>query len=171
MNKIIKIVSLGIASLFIALPAVAADLKLGYVDAVKLFQDAPQAAQAEVMLREEFSEREKGLLEQQKKRTELDDRLRRDGLVMSESERKKIENELLAISRDMRRDQDEFREDLNRRRNEEIAKVQEFIKKIIDKIGKEEGFDLIFFEGIAFANPELEITAKVLARLETLVKK
>jgi len=171
LNKIIKIVSLGIASLFIALPAVAADLKLGYVDAVKLFQDAPQAAQAEVMLREEFSEREKGLLEQQKKRTELDDRLRRDGLVMSESERKKIENELLAISRDMRRDQDEFREDLNRRRNEEIAKVQEFIKKIIDKIGKEEGFDLIFFEGIAFANPELEITAKVLARLETLVKK
>lgn len=152
-----------------ALPAAAADLKLGYVDAVKLFQTAPQAAQAEEMLRKEFSTRETELLEQQKKSVELEDRLRRDSMVMSDAERKKIENELLVIRRDMRRDQDEFREDLNRRRNEEIAKVQEFIKKVIDKIGKEEGFDLIFFEGIAFANSELEITAKVLARLETLV--
>ncbi len=163
-------VSVGIVSLLLALPVAAADLKLGYVDAVRLFQDAPQAAQAEVMLREEFSGREKALLAQQKKKTDLEERLRRDGMVMSEREQKKIDNELLDISRDMRRDQEEFREDLNRRRNEEIAKVQDFIKQVIDKIGKEEGFDLIFFEGIAYANNELDITAKVLARLETLAK-
>lgn len=164
-------VSVGVVSLLLALPVVAADLKLGYVDTVKLFKDAPQAMQAEEMLRKEFSSREKVLLDKQKKRTGLEERLRRDGMVMSEAERKKIDNELLTISREMRRDQDEFREDLNRRRNEEIAKVQEFIKEVIDKIGKEEGFDLIFFEGIAFANPELDITVKVLTRLETLVKK
>ncbi len=163
-------VSVGIVSLLLALPVAAADLKLGYVDAVRLFQDAPQAAQAEVMLREEFSGREKALLAQQKKKTDLEERLRRDGMVMSEREQKKIDNELLDISRDMRRDQEEFREDLNRRRNEEIAKVQDFIKQVIDKIGKEEGFDLIFFEGIAYANNELDITAKVLVRLETLAK-
>jgi len=170
LNKIIKIVLVGMMSLFLALPVAAADLKLGYVDAVKLFQEAPQAAQSEVMLREEFSTREKELLDGQEKAKALEDRLRRDGMVMSESERKKIDNELLDISRDMRRSQEEFREDLNRRRNEEIAKVQEFIKQVIDKIGREEGFDLIFFEGIAFANPELEITSKVLARLKTLSK-
>ncbi len=164
-------VSVGVASLLMALPVAAADLKLGYVDAVRLFQDAPQAAQAEVMLREEFSEREKGLLAQQKKAKALEDRLRRDGMVMSESERKKIENELLDISRDMRRGQEEFREDLNRRRNEEIAKVQEFIKEVIDKVGREGKFDLIFFEGIAYANAELEITSQVLARLKTLAEK
>ncbi len=163
-------VSVGVASLLMALPVAAADLKLGYVDAVRLFQDAPQAAQAEVMLREEFSGREKALLEQQKKAKALEDRLRRDGMVMSESERKKIDNELLDIARDMRRGQEEFREDLNRRRNEEIAKVQEFIKDVIDKVGREGEFDLIFFEGIAYANTELEITSQVLARLKTLAK-
>ncbi len=163
-------VSVGMVSLLLALPVAAADLKLGYVDAVRLFQDAPQAAQAEVMLREEFSGREKALLAQQKKKADLEERLRRDGMVMSEREQKKIDSELLGISRDMRRDQEEFREDLNRRRNEEIAKVQDFIKQVIDKIGREEGFDLIFFEGIAYANAELEITSKVLARLETLAK-
>ncbi len=171
MNKIIKMVSVGAVSLLLALPVAAADLKLGYVDAVRLFQDAPQAAQAEVMLREEFSEREQTLLTKQKQAKALEDRLRRDGMVMSESERKKIENELLDISREMRRDQEEFREDLNRRRNDEIAKVQEFIKQVIDEIGREEGFDLIFFEGIAYANSELEITPKVLTRLKTLAKK
>ncbi len=163
-------VSVGVASLLMALPVAAADLKLGYVDAVRLFQDAPQAAQAEVMLREEFSGREKALLEQQKKAKALEDRLRRDGMVMSESERKKIDNELLDIARDMRRGQEEFREDLNRRRNEEIAKVQEFIKDVIDKVGREGEFDLIFFEGIAYANTELEITSQVLARLKMLAK-
>ena len=170
MKKIIKMVLAGVIALFLALPVAAADLKLGYVDAVKLFQDAPQAAESEVMLRKEFAVREKDLLDAQEKAKALDERLRRDSMVMSESERKKIESELTSLSRDMRRNQEEFREDLNRRRNEEIAKVQEFIKGVIDKIGKEEGFDLIFFEGIAFANPEHEITSKVLARLKTLSK-
>jgi len=170
LNKIIKMVLVGVMPLLLALPVVAADLKLGYVDAVKLFQEAPQAAQSEVMLREEFAERETELLTAQTKAKALDDRLRRDGMVMSESERKKIDNELTSLSRDMRRNQEEFREDLNRRRNEEIAKVQEFIKQVIDKIGREEGFDLIFFEGIAFANPELEITSTVLTRLQALSK-
>lgn len=164
-------VSVGIASLLLALPVAAADLKLGYVDAVRLFQDAPQAAQAEAKLRVEFSAREKTLVEQQDKAKNLESRIKTDGLVMSDSERKKLENDLLDLSRNFRRTQEEFREDLNRRRNEEIAKVQEFIKQVIDKIGREEGFDLIFFEGIAFANAELEITAKVLARLETLAEK
>ncbi|PCI14528.1 MAG: hypothetical protein COB71_02200 [Thiotrichales bacterium] len=163
-------VLVGVMPLLLALPVVAADLKLGYVDAVKLFQEAPQAAQSEVMLRQEFAEREKELLASQAKVKALDDRLRRDAMVMSESERKKIDNELTSISRDMRRNQEEFREDLNRRRNEEIAKVQEFIKQVIDNLGREEDFDLIFFEGIAFANPELEITSKVLTRLQTLSK-
>ncbi|VAW87360.1 hypothetical protein MNBD_GAMMA17-1585 [hydrothermal vent metagenome] len=163
-------VLVGIMPLFLTLPVVAADLKLGYVDAVKLFQEAPQAAQSEVMLRKEFADREKELLALQEKAKELEDRLRRDGMVMSESARKKIDSELISLSRDARRNQEEFREDLNRRRNEEIAKVQEFIKQVIDKLGKEEGFDLIFFEGIAFANPELEITSKVLTRLQTLSK-
>jgi len=166
-----KMVSVGILFLLMALPVAAAELKLGYVDAVRLFQDAPQAAQAEAMLREEFAEREKGLVAQQTKAKDLEERIRRDGMLMSESERKKLENELLDNSRHMRRSQEEFREDLNRRRNEELAKVQEFIKRVIDKIGQDGGFDLIFFEGIAFANPELEITAKVLARLETLAEK
>ncbi len=170
MNKIIKMVLVGVMSMFLALPVTAADLKLGYVDAVKLFQEAPQAAQSEVMLREEFANREKELLASQTKAKELGDRLRRDEMVMSESERKKIDHELTSLSRDMRRNQEEFREDLNRRRNEEIAKVQEFIKQVIDKIGREESFDLIFFEGIAFANPKLEITSKVLTRLQTLSK-
>jgi len=170
LNKIIKMVLVGVMPLFLALPVAAADLKLGYVDAVKLFQEAPQAAQSEVMLREEFATREKELLASQAKAQELDDRLRRDAMVMSESARKKVDNELTSLSRDIRRNQEEFREDLNRRRNEEIAKVQEFIKQVIDKIGREEGFDLIFFEGIAFANPELEITLKVLTRLKTLSK-
>lgn len=163
-------VLVGIMPLFLTLPVVAAELKLGYVDAVKLFQEAPQAAQSEVMLRKEFADREKELLALQEKAKELEDRLRRDGMVMSESARKKIDSELISLSRDARRNQEEFREDLNRRRNEEIAKVQEFIKQVIDKLGKEEGFDLIFFEGIAFANPELEITSKVLTRLQTLSK-
>jgi len=163
-------VLVGIMPLFLTLPVVAAELKLGYVDAVKLFQEAPQAAQSEVMLRKEFADREKELLALQEKAKELEDRLRRDGMVMSESARKKIDSELISLSRDARRNQEEFREDLNRRRNEEIAKVQEFIKQVIDKLGREEGFDLIFFEGIAFANPELEITSKVLTRLQTLSK-
>jgi outer membrane protein len=155
--------------------ASAAEPKLGYVDAARLLEEAPQASAASNQLKQEFASREKEIINAQRELKELEDKLARDGVIMSETEQKKLELDVLSGKRELRRKQEELKEDFNIRRNDEIGKLQKFIKQAIEDVGKEGEFDLIFYEGISFANPKLDITDQVLKRLgaetkETLEK-
>ena len=143
----------------------AAEPKLGYVDAARLLEEAPQASAASNSLKQEFASRENELIEAQKKVKDLEDKLARDSVIMSESEQKKLELDVLSRKRDLRRKQDELKEDFNIRRNDEIGKLQKLIKQAIEDVGKDGKFDLIFYEGISFVNPKLDITNEVLQRL------
>ena len=140
-------------------------MKLGYVDAARLLEEAPQASAASSSLKQEFASRENEIVDAQQQLKDLEDKLSRDSVIMSESEQKKLELDVLSRKRELRRKQDELKEDFNMRRNDEIAKLQKFIKQAIEDVGKEGKFDLIFYEGISFANPQLDITNEVLQRL------
>lgn len=152
-------------------PLALAELRLGYVDAARLLEEAPQAEQATKRLKEEFAPREEDMLALQKDIAEAEEQLRLNADVMTEDGRRKIERDVIANKRDLRRVQDEFREDLNFRRNEEIAKIQVLVRQIISQVGKEEKFDLILFEGIAYADDRIDLTNMILGRLEKEMQK
>ncbi|MFQ5487034.1 MAG: OmpH family outer membrane protein [Gammaproteobacteria bacterium] len=146
----------------------AAEVKVGYVDAARLLQDAPQAQVATQRLKEEFAPREDEMIAIQNELKQLEERLDRDGAIMSEAERKRIGLDILARKRELRRLQEDFREDINLRRNDAIGSLQQLIKKAIEDVGREGKYDLIFYEGIAYANPALDITDVVLEGLKKL---
>lgn len=146
--------------------ATAAELKLGYVDAARLLDEAPQAKEATNRLKDEFASREEEIALAQDRVKRLEEALQRDGAVMSEDERKKQTLDILSRKRELRRMQDEFREDVNIRRNDAIGNLQVLIKQTIEEIGSTQKFDLIFFDGIAYANSALDITDAVLAGLQ-----
>ena len=148
-----------------ALPA-AAEMRLGYVDAARLLDEAPQAKDATNRLKDEFASREEEIAVAQDKIKRLEEALQRDGAVMSEEERKKQTLDILSRKRELRRMQDEFREDVNIRRNDAIGSLQGLIKQTIEEIGSAQKFDLIFFDGIAYANSGLDITDQVLDGLK-----
>jgi outer membrane protein len=83
---------------------------------------------------------------------------------MAESERAKRQREIADMERDLQRRQREFREDLNQRRNEELAAVVERANKAIRQIAEAEKYDLIFQEAV-FASPRIDITDKVIRAL------
>lgn len=148
-----------------ALPVVAADLKLGYVDGIRLLEEAPQAQDATRRLQREFASREEEMVRKQDEVRRMEDALERDGAVMSESDRRSRGLDVLALKRELRRMQEEFREDVNIRRNDALSGLQDLIKETIQEVGSAGDFDLIFFEGIAYANSALDITDAVLAGL------
>lgn len=151
--------------LLLAAPAFGAELKIGYVNAARLMDESPQAVEVSKRLKEEFASKENELQAGQKKLKQMEDQLARDGAVMSETERRRIERDMDTLKRDLRRTAGEFREDLNLRRNEEVGKLLEFVQQAIEGIGKEQGYDLIVYEGIAFASPKIDLTDKVLEKL------
>src|SRR3569832_483369 len=148
-------------------PAFGAELKIGYVNAARLMDESPQAGEVSKRLKEEFSGKESELQAGQKKLKQMGEQIARDGAVMSESERRKLERDMDALKRDLSRTAGEFREDLNLRRNEEVGKLLEFVQQTIEGVAKEKGYDLIVYEGVAYASPTIDLTDKVLEKLRT----
>jgi outer membrane protein len=130
----------------LALPfslAQAADVKIGFVSIAKILSSAPQAEAASKRLEQEFAPRQKGLVEAQKSLRKLEEKLSKDGAVMSESQRRNLEGDIRNQMRELKRTSDEFREDFNLRRNEELGKFQKQVLDVINNVAKEEGFDLV----------------------------
>lgn len=142
----------------------AADLKIGFVHTERIFREAGPAQKAQKKLEKEFAERDANLQKLSKQITDLQNQLTKDGPTMSESERGRKERDLGAMNRDFQRLQREFREDLNTRRNEELASVQERANKVIKEIAESEKYDLII-QDVIYASPKIDITDKVLKAL------
>jgi len=151
----------------VALPvaqAVAADMKIGYVNTQRIFRDAPAAQKAAKKIESEFSRRDQDLQRMAKQLQSLQEGLEKNGMTMSESDRRNKERELNDLSRDFQRKQREFREDLNLRQNEENAAIIEKANKAIKQIAESEKFDLIV-QDVVWVSPKLDITDKVIKSL------
>ena len=159
-------------SLFLMLMLVAgvshAELKIGFVNVAKVLEKAPQAVKAKTRLETEFSPRDKALVSQQKEIKTMEDRLTKDSAVMGEEERGRIEKDLLDKKRDAVRAQQEFSEDFNMRRNEELGNLQKRIVEAVRALAKEESFDLLLTDGVICANDAIDVTSRVQQKLETL---
>jgi outer membrane protein len=145
--------------------AFAADLKIGYVNAVKVIEEAPQGEAALKKLEAEFSPRDKKIIEMQNRIKQLEQELEKGALVLKEADRRAKEHEVVVLKRDVRRLSQEFREDYNLRRNEELASLQKVVYKAIVELAKQENFDLILHEGVIYAGTKIDITEKVLKKL------
>ena len=146
--------------------AAAETYKIGAVDAHRVLEQSPQADAARKMIEKEFAPRDKQLVAEQKKIRDLEEKMNKDGAIMSEQERAKLEREIISAKRELKRSQDEFREDLNFRRNEEFAKIQKKIAQAVQQIAKDEGFDLILDSGVVYASNKVNITDLIIERLK-----
>jgi len=145
--------------------AQAADYKIGFVNTERLFREAAPAKRAQSKLEKEFAARDADIQKLSKQVRDLQTALEKDGITMSETERRNKERDLGNLSRDLTRGQREFREDLNLRRNEELASVQERANKVIQQIAEAEKFDLILQDPVVFASQKIDITEKVIKAL------
>jgi len=159
-------VCLGVCFACLGINVQAAELKIGFVNAAEVLEKAPQADDARQRLEKEFSPRDKKLVASQEAVRKLDEKLSRDGAIMSESERRKLERDILSQKRELKRLQDEFREDLNIRRNEAFDKLRRRVFEVINDIAKSEKYDLVVSDGVVFANDRVNMTGKVIARLK-----
>ncbi|HUW50177.1 MAG TPA: OmpH family outer membrane protein [Sulfuricella sp.] len=163
MNKIIAMV-LAATMLPLAAASYAADMKIGFVNTERVFREAAPAMKAQKKLEKEFAPRELELQKMAKQAKEMQTHLERDGMTISESERRNKERDLANLNRDFQRSQREFREDLNLRRNEELSAVHDRARKTIMEIAEKEKFDLVLEEAVYFS-PRIDITDKVLKAL------
>jgi outer membrane protein len=153
-------------ALALALPVIAEPVKVGFVNVAKVLDLAPQAEAARQRIEREFAPKDRELVELQRELRTLEDRLVRESAVMADADRARQEAEVRALSRDLRRAQDEFREDLNLRRSQELSSLQRKVTEVIQALARAERYDLIVTDGVVFAGERVDITDKVIERLK-----
>lgn len=150
----------------VALPATAQEQKIGFVNVPLLMDRAPQTKAAMDALEEEFAPRQREILAKQKEFQDLQEKVQRDVAVMGETERRNAEKDLRDLQREVVRLQNEFREDLNLRRNEELGNLQRALLKEVQDYAGSAGFDLVVGDGVLFASEAVNITEMVLRAVE-----
>jgi outer membrane protein len=148
-----------------AISAQSAELKVGYVQVDKILQEAPQTAESGKKLEKEFSPRSQELDRMAKQIKDLEVALDKDGLTITEAERRSKERDVQNIKTEFQRKQRELREDINLRKNEELGSLQDRINKAVQSVAKSENYDLVMYSGVAYATDKIDITDKVLKLL------
>ena len=166
MRKIILGIALAAAALPVAAQQPAVSSKLGFVNTERILRDAAPAQRAQKKIEAEFQKRDQELARIAGDLKRMQDDLDKNAVTMSETQRRNREREFGDLNREFQRKQREFREDLNQRRNEELAQVVELANRVIRQIAEQEKFDIIFQDAV-FASPRIDITDKVIKALDS----
>ena len=142
----------------------AGDFRVGVVDTERILRESAPAISAEKKIEKEFAARDHEIKKLARQVKEMQDFMAKQGHALSDMERRNKERELSNSSMDLQRMQREFREDLNLRKNEELAVVLERANKAIQTIAVKEKYDLILQEAV-YRNPRIDITDEVLKYL------
>ncbi len=130
-----------------------ADQKVGYVEVERILKEAPQIAEIGKKLESEFSSRTAELTKLQKQ------------IKDQESSGTAKEQDLNNLKYEFDRKQRELNEDVNNRKNEELASFQDKVNKVVTSIADSEGYDLVLYNGIAYFSKRIDMTDKVLKAL------
>lgn len=139
----------------------AQELKIGYVNSERVLRESVPAKAASTKLETEFSKREKELRDTAERLKQSNEKLDKEGPTLADSERNRRQRDLVDADRDFQRKSAEFREDVTRRRQEELSSVIEKANKVIRQIYESEKYDLILQEAVSDSNGKPMVSARV----------
>lgn len=137
-----------------------------FINSKILLEQSPQAKSALEQMQNEFQEREANLRAMVDEINKMESDYKKDSAIMSDEQKKKIEEEIVQKKRQFQFDQQSMREDVQKRRNELLTNVRNSISKVIREYGDEKGYDFIFSDGVAYAAESVDITMEILKELE-----
>ncbi len=142
----------------------AEELKVGYINTDRVFRDSNAAITAQNKLQQEFSKREKDIVDSGNTLKSDAEKFERDAMTMSESQRSTRQRQLMEQDRELQRKRQEFQEDVKNRKNEEFKVVLDKANKVIKQLAEAEKYDVLL-QQVAYINPKLDITDKVIKAL------
>ena len=159
-----------LSALAVASPALQAqEFKAGFVNTDRIFREATTAKAAQAKLEQEFSRREKELIESGNALKSATEKFEREAPTMAESQRTTRQRQLVDQDREFQRKRREFQEDLNSRKNEELQMVLERANRVVKQVAEAEKYDVILQEAV-YINPKHDITDRVIKALNAAGK-
>lgn len=167
MNKLTGLFAISLLLLSLSAFAQESGYKIGFVNTARVLKEAPQARKVEERLKAEFGPREAQIKERRSEILELEEQLKSDS-ALGPTARRKLEREIRLKVSQLKFLEQEFREDQNLRRNEEIRELQQVISNVLKMQGDSGQFDLILTEGVSYVSDQIDITSQTIEMLKQL---
>ena len=160
-----KILVISVLAL-LSLSAFTQTIKIGYINTEQVVNNLPQYQQSVSDLSKEFEPKKQELLDLFK-HIEL---LRAKIIIINNSDNKqnlKIElSKLASLEESFKQETEFWQETMNTKKIELLQKIELLINNTINELAISENYDLIFYENAAFVSDEINITSKVIERIQ-----
>jgi outer membrane protein len=143
--------------------ASAADLKIGYVDMARAFNDLDDSKDAKERLKKDFSAKQKQLDEMQNKlKTKKDDFDKQSAMMkadIKEQKQAELQKELMELQQTYM----QLQQELGKREQEVVADITKKLRKVVEKVGDREQYAIIFDigDGVLYYKRHQDITEQV----------
>jgi outer membrane protein len=164
-TKSLWLTTFGVAMLAAGAASAQGNLKIGVINVGKLLENAPQSKVVQDKLQKEFEPRQQAIVAKRQKLQTQQDTFQKDSPVMGEEERLNLERQIRDTQRDLQRDENEYLEDLNARRNEEVGKLQREVLQRVQAYASAQKFDLVLADAI-YVSGAVDITQSVITALQ-----
>ena len=146
-----------------------ADLRLGFVNFRRIMAAAPQREEINERLEREFGAERDALLQAQ---SELRGMERQLETLQHGDSYNDYERQVINKRRDVARRDSDYRDNINVRRNEEMAKLQKMIGDEIISLAKEANYDIILNDiGVFYVSERADLSPQVITRLQRKAEK
>jgi outer membrane protein len=123
--------------------------KIGFVNTARVLKEAPQARRVEERLKAEFEPREAQLKQRRQEILALEDQLKSDATLSSNTRRK-------------------FEREIRLKVSQLKFLLQQVISNVLKMQGDNDKFDLILTEGVSYVSDRIDITAQTIEMLKQL---
>ncbi len=144
-------------------------VKIGVFDMQKIIRESKTVGAHRQQFLQNVQARRKPLQDRENLIKTLDEKLKKDGRIMSATDRKVFEEKLAGEIKDMRRMKEDFDAEVAKMDRELMQKVFSEIGGIVKTIAEQENYDVIFDAyraGIVHYRNTIDITGKILERLK-----
>ena len=168
-KNILSIVVLGLG--VIASTTAIAEVKLAFVDVDRAVASSEAAKELLTQLQGEFSTDEDTIKSIQTDAAALLQRLQKDGEVMSEDEKRRLQQEIESLNNDFVYQRQKLQKEVAARQSELFAGTEVKVRKAIEELVLENDYDMILPRAAALYVGDLyDVTRKVTEKLNEMDK-
>jgi len=157
-------------ALAIAAPAAAqAPIKVGVIDVNRIMTDSARGKAVIEGIDKMQEERAAALKTMNDELAELQRRFQEGRLSLAEDKLAELQAQIEERTRQFQRAREDAERDVQKKRNDEIGKVEAAVFPIINALGREGGYTLIFNKfqsGLVYADDTIDVTDLVIQRLD-----
>jgi outer membrane protein len=153
---------------FLAFPATAEPIKIGYIDTEKVVNSLSQYQQENDDIIQEFELKKQELLDLFNHIELVRANLNKTDKSLNENDFQIELNKVLELESSFQKETEYWQEKINQKKIDLLQKIEIVINKAIKEFAINEGYDLILYENAAFVSKNINITNKIISIIEDM---